>query len=302
VYRLVRRDFRWGDAPTLELEDAELQARRGDAPLHARCFAPLTREERRARAGAQIWWGATPRRPTSLAAYLSTGACAEGPASASHEPPVSPAPPSGARWRKRRRRAHGEPERSSSPPRRRAAPAVERASAKGRLSCRARRHRRDGHRQDGARRDLPEPSCRRDASRAVGRVLAGQERAAARRRSAICCARRRGRRSITRSSEATRCPPAARPRGARLVAGRAAGDAPRRARDGQAGGAHRGRGRRLPARAPVTRGPLLLRRARPRAAARDRGRRPVSGPTARASSSCTSCSARREPPPSWSCS
>ncbi len=45
LYRLVRRDFRWGDAPTLELEDAE----QSGAPRTMRTYAllrPLTREER----------------------------------------------------------------------------------------------------------------------------------------------------------------------------------------------------------------------------------------------------------------
>jgi len=45
LYRLVRRDFRWGDAPTLELADAE----KFGAPHVMRSYAllrPLTREER----------------------------------------------------------------------------------------------------------------------------------------------------------------------------------------------------------------------------------------------------------------
>jgi serine/threonine protein kinase/tetratricopeptide (TPR) repeat protein len=45
LYRLVRRDFRWGDAPTLELEDAEARG----APRTMRTYSlqrPLTREER----------------------------------------------------------------------------------------------------------------------------------------------------------------------------------------------------------------------------------------------------------------
>ncbi|MBK6513919.1 MAG: protein kinase [Polyangiaceae bacterium] len=45
LYRLVRRDFRWGDAPTLELEDAEVHG----APRTMRTYSllrPLTREER----------------------------------------------------------------------------------------------------------------------------------------------------------------------------------------------------------------------------------------------------------------
>jgi serine/threonine protein kinase/tetratricopeptide (TPR) repeat protein len=45
LYRLVRRDFRWGDAPTLELEEAEPRG----APRTMRTYAlirPLTREER----------------------------------------------------------------------------------------------------------------------------------------------------------------------------------------------------------------------------------------------------------------
>ncbi len=44
-YRLVRRDFIWGDAPTIEIEDAESR----DLPRHMRIYAlerPLTREER----------------------------------------------------------------------------------------------------------------------------------------------------------------------------------------------------------------------------------------------------------------
>ena len=47
VYRLVRRDFRWSDAPTLELEDA----RGYQVPVQMRLYAlqrPLTREERMA--------------------------------------------------------------------------------------------------------------------------------------------------------------------------------------------------------------------------------------------------------------
>ncbi|MFO0551901.1 MAG: protein kinase [Polyangiaceae bacterium] len=45
LYRIVRKDFRWGDAPTLELDDAESHS----APRTMRCYAllrPLTREER----------------------------------------------------------------------------------------------------------------------------------------------------------------------------------------------------------------------------------------------------------------
>jgi eukaryotic-like serine/threonine-protein kinase len=45
LYRLVRRDFRWGDAPSLELEEAESRG----APRSMRVYAlirPLTREER----------------------------------------------------------------------------------------------------------------------------------------------------------------------------------------------------------------------------------------------------------------
>ncbi len=45
LYRLVRRDFRWGDAPTLELDEAESYG----APRMMRTYAllrPLTREER----------------------------------------------------------------------------------------------------------------------------------------------------------------------------------------------------------------------------------------------------------------
>jgi len=45
LYRLVRRDFRWGDAPTLELSDADARG----APRMMRTYAllrPLTREER----------------------------------------------------------------------------------------------------------------------------------------------------------------------------------------------------------------------------------------------------------------
>ncbi len=45
LYRLVRRDFRWGDAPTLELTDADARG----APRMMRTYAllrPLTREER----------------------------------------------------------------------------------------------------------------------------------------------------------------------------------------------------------------------------------------------------------------
>ncbi len=45
LYRLVRRDFRWGDAPSLELEDAEARG----APRTMRTYTllrPLTREER----------------------------------------------------------------------------------------------------------------------------------------------------------------------------------------------------------------------------------------------------------------
>ncbi|NUP05637.1 MAG: protein kinase [Polyangiaceae bacterium] len=45
LYRLVRRDFRWGDAPTLELDDADMRG----IPRTMRTYAllrPLTREER----------------------------------------------------------------------------------------------------------------------------------------------------------------------------------------------------------------------------------------------------------------
>ncbi len=47
LYRLVRRDFRWGDAPTLDLGQVEGR----DVPRHMRIYAlirPLTREERAA--------------------------------------------------------------------------------------------------------------------------------------------------------------------------------------------------------------------------------------------------------------
>src|SRR6185436_8331188 len=47
LYRLVRRDFRWGDAPSLEVPGAE----RYQVPAQMRLYAlqrPLTREERAA--------------------------------------------------------------------------------------------------------------------------------------------------------------------------------------------------------------------------------------------------------------
>jgi tetratricopeptide (TPR) repeat protein len=96
VYRLVRRDFRWGDAPTLALEPRpELQV-----PREMRLYTllrPLTKEERMtelAQAPNDLV-GRDAEKADLLAAY-HTAVSSEGPASASLRPPAaSLAPPSG---------------------------------------------------------------------------------------------------------------------------------------------------------------------------------------------------------------